>query len=68
MLTRILKYQSLFSKSCQPFSAFEKLAESHEATAVCIESITGTIKGLTKTNYVVEHNPQLTAEQKKGLK
>lgn len=46
----------------------ERVAESNDATAVCLESITGTIKGLVKANYVVEHNPSLTAADKKSLK
>jgi len=68
MLARIFKSSSLFNKSTYRFSAFEKLVESNDATAVCLESVAGTIKGLQKANYVVEHNPSLTGEEKKNLK
>jgi len=68
MLARIFKSSSIFSKTSYRFSAFEKLVESNDATAVCLESVAGTIKGLQKANYVVEHNAALTADDKKSLK
>jgi len=68
MLARIFKSSSIFNKATYRFSAFDKVVESNDATAVCLESVAGTIKGLQKANYVVEHNPNLTGDDKKKLK
>ncbi|KAL4503095.1 hypothetical protein ABPG72_014324 [Tetrahymena utriculariae] len=69
MLRTIFKARSLFNPSVSRFgSGFDRIAESNDATSICLESISGTIKGLQKANYVVEHNPNLTSEEKKNLK
>lgn len=69
MLRTIFKTRSLFNASVSRFgSGFDRIAESNDATSICLESISGTIKGLQKANYVVEHNPNLTSEEKKHLK
>lgn len=63
MLRSILKTRSLLNGVTYRFgSGFDRIAESNDATSVCLESISGTIKGLQKANYVVEHNPSLTSD------
>ena len=42
--------------------------DRNDATKIFLESITSTIKGITHINYTVEHNPNLTFDQKKGKK
>lgn len=58
----------MFNTPVYRHGALDKIAESNDATAVCLESISGTVKGLNKANYVVEHNPAITASDKAKLK
>lgn len=37
-------------------------------TAVFFESVTSTVKGYLNPNYIVEHDPSLTAEDKAKMK
>lgn len=39
-----------------------------EETKVFFESLTSTVKGYLNPNYIVEHNPSLTAEEKASMK
>lgn len=40
----------------------------NDATKNFLESLSGTIRGLSNSNYVVEHNPNLSAEDKAKCK
>ena len=67
MLCKVLRGTAgLAYKSSRNFSKSHKLetTERNDATSVFLQSVTSTLRGITHVNYVVEHDPNLTAEEK----
>ncbi|CAD8173071.1 unnamed protein product [Paramecium pentaurelia] len=42
--------------------------DSNDATKRLFDTVSSTVKGIQQINYVVEHNPKLTAEEKSKMK
>jgi succinate dehydrogenase (ubiquinone) iron-sulfur subunit len=74
MLSRFLK-QNLLKKSGLTTSLkyfagthHHKPEDRNDATSTFFDSVSSTLKGITHVNYIVEHEPDLTAEEKAGKK
>lgn len=61
MLRNISK--NLFKINARQFST-----KSESETSVFFESVTSTVKGYLNPNYIKEHDPNLTAEEKATMK
>lgn len=62
MFRQLISRSSLFFKSTKSFS--RHCSDRNDQTKVMLEALTSTLKGIQHINYIEEHDPSLTAEEK----
>ncbi len=56
------------TKTLSKFNTRQFSTKSPSETSVFFESVTSTVKGYMNPNYITEHDPTLTPEQKAAMK